>query len=417
MKIIPNKIYKPLFTKSPRYFICMGGRASGRSYSASQFALLKLLSSNYFRCAIMRFVLGDIRNSIYQEIRDRIEESKIEDLVKIRENSLSFEFNGNKINGIGFRKSSGDQKSKLKSLASYNVVIIEEADEVAEEDFMQLDDSLRTTKSDIIVILLLNPPFRNHWIIKRWFNLIPSGIDGYYEAELKESEKKDTIYIHGSYLQNIKNLNVKTIARYESYKTKNPEHYYNMIKGLVSEGMRGRIYKKWKTIPANKYEELPYDEYYGLDFGFSNDETALVGLKDHNDRIYTRELLYETGLTNPMICKKLDALGIPKDAVIYADNAEPKSIEEIKRYGYYNIKPCVKGADSIRAGIDYLISRKVFYTDDSENLKNENQEYKWALNREKEPTNVPVDKFNHLMDAIRYGEFTKHQPKGFIGFA
>ena len=417
MQIIPNKIYKPLFTKNPRYFICMGGRASGRSYSASQFVLLKLLSAKFFRCAIMRFVLGDIRNSIYQEIRDRIEENQLESIIKIGQNNLSFQFNGNKINGIGFRKSSGDQKSKLKSLASYNCVIIEEADEVSEEDFMQLDDSLRTINADIIVVLLLNPPHKNHWIIKRWFDLVSSGVNGFYKVKLKESEKKDTIYIHGTYKQNIKNLNEKTVARYEKYKKTNPEHYYNMIQGLVSEGMRGRIFKKWKTITAKKYEELPYNEYYGLDFGFSNDPTALVGLKDHNDRIHIRELIYETGLTNTKICERLVALGIPKDAVIYADNAEPKSIQEIKDYGYYNIKPCIKGKDSISSGIDYLISKEVFYTDDSENIKIEIQEYKWALNREKEPTNVPVDKFNHAMDAIRYGEITENSHKAWVGFA
>lgn len=415
MEIIPNKIYKPLFTQNPRYFVCMGGRASGRSYGASQFALLKLISANYFRAAIMRFILGDIRNSIYQEIRDRIEESNLDNEIKIKENTLSFEYNGNKINGIGFRKSSGDQKSKLKSLASYNVVIIEEADEVAEEDFMQLDDSLRTVKSDIVIILLLNPPDRNHWIVKRWFNLIDSGVEGYYNVELKESCKKDTVFIHGTYKDNIKNLNEKTVTRYEEYKTTKPEHYHNMIQGLVSEGARGRIFKNWIPITNTEYEELPYDEYYGLDFGFTNDPTSLSGIKDHNDKVYTKELIYETGLTNPLIVKRMEELGIPKDALIYADNAEPKSIEEIKRLGYWNIKPCIKGPDSINSGIDFLLSKQIYYTEDSINITTEIQEYKWALDKNKEPTNKPIDKFNHAMDGIRYGVFTKHQPKKLVG--
>ena len=412
MKIIPNETYEELFKGNHRYVICMGGRASGRSYSASQYALLRLLSADYFRCAIMRFILGDIRNSIFQEIRDRIEEYSQENNITIKENSLTFEFKGNKINGIGFRKSSGDQKSKLKSLANYNCVIIEEADEVAEEDFQQLDDSLRTVKSDIKVILLLNPPHKNHWIIKRFFNLIPSGIDGFYKAELKRNIN-DTLFIHGTYKGNILNLNQSTINNYENYKETKPDHYFNMIKGLVSEGARGRIFKNWLPISDKEYEELPYTEIYWLDFGFTNDPTAFGAVKQHNDKIWVRELLYKTGLTNQDISSEWTRLGIPKGATIYADSAEPKSIEELRRLGW-NVIAAEKGQDSVRAGIDYLLGKQVLYTESSLNLSREVQEYCWALDKNKEPTNQPVDDFNHCIDGIRYGVFRK---KSYVGFA
>src|SRR5690606_984052 len=113
----------------------------------------------------------DIRNSIYREITDRAEEANILESLKVTDNLMKLEYGQNSINAVGFKKSSSDQKAKLKSLASYNCVIIEEADEIPEEDFMQLDDSLRTTKGDITIILLLNPPTKNHWIIKRWMKL------------------------------------------------------------------------------------------------------------------------------------------------------------------------------------------------------------------------------------------------------
>ena len=421
MKISPNKLYKPLFldNENIRYIICMGGRASGRSYAASEYATIHLIGDYYFRCAIMRFVLGDIRNSIFQEIYDRMEESEILDCVNIKQHSLEFLHNGNKINGIGFRKSSGDQKSKLKSLASYNCVIIEEADEVAEEDFQQLDDSLRTTKSDIIIILLLNPPDRKHWIVKRWFNLVESGAPGFYKPELK-SIHTDTKFIHGTYLDNIKNLNQKTVDSYERYKNVNPDHYYNMIKGLVSEGPRGRIYKNWKIISDKEFEELPYDSYYGLDFGFSNDPAALIEIKEHNDNIYCRELLYEVGLTNTgkkgnSLSERFDALGLKKgEDIIYADSAEPKSIQELKDDGW-DVRPSLKGADSVRAGIDYLLSKNISYTESSSNIDNETHEYKWALNKNKEPTNKPIDDKNHACDGIRYGAYTNSY-KSFVGF-
>lgn len=414
LTIKPNKIYKPLFVNNDkvRYYICMGGRASGRSYAASQFAKLRLISDDYFRCAIMRFVLSDVRNSIFQEIYDRLEESGIKDDITIKQNTLSFEYNNNKINGIGFRKSSSDQKSKLKSLANYNCVIIEEADEVAEEDFMQLDDSLRTMKSDIVVILLLNPPDKNHWIIKRWFNLLPSEEEGFYRAELKDSEK-DACYIHGTYKDNIKNLNSKTIDNFLRYKENRPDHYYNMIEGLVSEGVRGRVFKNWETIPDDEFEELPYDSYFGLDFGFSSDPSALLEIKEHNDTIWLRELIYETGLTNKRIATRMESLGVPEHAEIYADSAEPKSIQEIREEGW-NIQPSVKGRDSINAGIDMLLDKQVFYTEGSTNIALENQNYKWALDRNKEPTNKPIDNWNHLIDSCRYGVYTRSK-KPFIG--
>ena len=169
-----NSVYKDLFTKKPRYFILMGGRGAGRSTVASQYANSKLIAPEYFRCAIMRYILGDIRNSIYREITDRADENGILDKLDINESTMSIGYGSNSINAVGFKKSSGDQKSKLKSLANYNCVIIEEADEIPEEDFMQLDDSLRTIKGDITVILLLNPPAKTHWIIQRWFDLFPS---------------------------------------------------------------------------------------------------------------------------------------------------------------------------------------------------------------------------------------------------
>jgi phage terminase large subunit len=407
MKQIANKIYKPLFQDNYRYAICMGGRAGGRSFTASQFALAKLVAPEYFRCAIMRYVLGDIRNSIYQEIIDRAEEQGIKEALDIKENNLVISYGQNKINGIGFRKSSGDQKAKLKSLANYNCVIIEEADEVAEEDFMQLDDSLRTLKSDIRLILLLNPPHKSHWIIKRWFNLLPSGVDGFYKAEKKDH--KDTVHIFGTYEDNRKNLNQSTIENFERYKENRPDHYYNMIKGLVSEGARGRVFKDWKPITIQEYKELPYTITYGLDFGFSNSPTAVVEIKQHNDNIYLREVLYETGLTNQAIARRLK--GTQEE--IIADSAEPKSIEELQQEGLI-VRPAEKGKDSVNAGIDYLLSKNVYYTEDSENLAIELQNYKWALDKNKEPTNKPVDAFDHLIDATRYGVFRKQE---FIGFA
>jgi len=185
-----------------------------------------------------------------------------------------------------------------------------------------------------------------------------------------------------------------------------------MIQGLVSEGAIGRIFTDWKPITQKEYDELPYEKYYGLDFGFSNDPLALIEIKDHNDNIYLNELIYEVGLTNVGIkgnslSERMTALGINKNDIIYADSAEPKSIRELRDDGW-NVKPSLKGSDSIRSGIKLLSSKNVYFTENSKNIENETYEYKWQLDQNKLPTNKPIDKYNHACDAIRYG-YTTHQ--------
>ncbi len=410
---IVNSIYQPLFRDRKRYKILMGGRGAGRSTAGSQYTLAKLKAPEYFRCAIMRFVAGDIRNSIFQDIIDRAEEQHELDLLAIRENTLTIQYGANRINGIGFRKSSGDQKAKLKSLASYNTVVIEEADEVAEEDFMQLDDSLRTVKADVELILLLNPPDKDHWIIRRWFNLLPADVEGFYRPELRADAQADTLHIFGTYLDNAANLNNSTKLNYERYKQTRPDYYWNMIRGLVSDGRRGRIFKTWLPITDAEFEALPYPSEFGLDFGFTNHPAALIETKEHNDTIWVRQWIYQTGLINKALSEEMFRLGVPEDAVIYADEAEPKSIAELCSYGW-NVLPGEKGKDSVEAGVDYLLGKEVFYTENSTDVRKETENYVWALDKNKNPTNKPKDENNHAMDAIRYARFRK---KVFIGFA
>lgn len=393
-----NKEYKPLFTESPRYFILMGGRGAGRSTVASQFANAKLMAPEYFRCAIMRYVLGDIRNSIYKEIVDRAEENDTLDLLQINESTMTIRYGGNSINAVGFKKSSGDQKSKLKSLANYNCVIIEEADEIPEEDFIQLDDSLRTLKGDITIILLLNPPPRSHWIVKRWCNLLPSGVKDFYIPELKP-EMTDTILIRTSYRNNLQNISPQIVRNYENYKNIKPDHYYNMVKGLIPEVIRGRIYKNWAEI-----EELPHHAKLmirGLDFGYSVDPSALVDVYQHDGGFILHERCYAQEMSNEDIGTLISLLPDPQKIVV-ADSSEPKSIAELKKMKL-NIVPAEKGADSVRNGIQVVQSQKISYTKESIHLKEEYETYAWFEDKDGNTLNEPNPKCqDHLMDAVRY---------------
>lgn len=396
MKQVVNEVYIPLFTKKPRYFILMGGRGAGRSTVASQFALAKLVAPEYFRCAIMRYVLGDIRNSIYREITDRAEEGGVLNSLDINDSVMSIQYGANSINAVGFRKSSGDQKAKLKSLANYNCVIIEEADEIPEEDFLQLDDSLRTLKGDIIIIFLLNPPPKSHWINERWFDLLPvDEVKGFYLPQLK-AEIKDTIFIRTNFKDNKKNLSTQSIENYQAYKKTKPDHYWNMVEGLVPEVVRGKIYSGWKMI-----DEIPHEarlERYGLDFGYSADPTAIVALYYYNGGYILDEVLYQKELLNSAIANILKR---QPEALVIADSAEPKSIDEIKLYGV-NIIGTEKGADSIRNGINVVKQQQISFTKRSLNLKKEYENYSWDESKEGDTLNEPKPGYDHLMDAIRY---------------
>ena len=415
-KVDINEPYLPAFLGGKRYYLICGGRAGGRSYFASQVGTIKLFSNGYFRCGIMRYVLGDIRNSIFKEIVDRINDYELRDEkeLEISEHSLTINFKQNTINGIGFRKSSGDQKAKLKSLAGYTDIIIEEAEEVVLEDFLQLDDSLRTTKADVNVYLLFNMPPKEHWICKRWFNLVECGVDGFYKAELKESEAHNTILIHTTYKDNDLHLNQTTIDNFLRYKETRPDHFYNMIQGLVPSGRKGVIFKNWKPISVKEFEELPYTKYYGTDFGFTNDQCAVVEIKTHNDNVYVRELIYQIGLINKRLSEQMELKGISKDSENIADCAEPKSIEEFRVYGW-NMIPSEKGAGSRKSRIDLMLGKNVFYTEDSINIVSETQNYCWAVDKNKEPTNEPSDGNDHLIDALTSAVFTKSKLK-YIGF-
>ena len=416
-----NRLYKQVFTTDARYIDLWGGRARGGSHFATEYILFLMTMPTYFRGCFMRAVLGDIRGSLWQDFKDRVESAveRGDILAKdmlMSDSTMSAIYlpTGNVVISKGFKKSSGTQSAKLKSLAGMTHVVIEECEEVDYEDWNKLDDSLRTTKVEKIQILrLFNPPSKNHWLIKRNYNLLPSGVDGWYTAVPKDIP--ELLSIHSTYLDNIKNINESTRKKYRDYGDPSSpmydeDFYYRDVKGLVSEGKKGRIFKQCYTTTYELFKSLPYPSFYGLDFGFSNDPLALVEMKYHNGRLFRHQLIYETELTNEDLVTKMDALGVGKRQRIYADSAEPKSIRTINKAGYICIAS-VKGADSILAGIKALQGIEVYTTESSTDLWTENEEYSWHLDAAHQLTDVPEDKHNHGWDATRYA-YMAHINKG-----
>jgi phage terminase large subunit len=191
-------------------------------------------------------------------------------------------------------------------------------------------------------------------------------------------------------------------------KAESSEYWANWYKvyGLGQVGtLQGAIYEDFEVVEGIDVSRAKFVAL-GLDWGFSNDPTALVAIYRQGDCLLIQELLYATGLTNQDIADKLRTLGITRAWEIVADSAEPKSIEEIYRLGF-NIKPAEKGPDSVRNGIDILKRFKLQVTKDSTNLIKELRSYTWATDKEGKNTGVPIDSFNHACDAMRYVALNK----------
>jgi phage terminase large subunit len=411
-----NRIYKDVFKTNHRYIDIWGGRGRGGSHFGTDYFLFLITQPRYFRGYFVRQVLSDVRDSLFRDFKDRIEENEtlnINDFA-IRENDMRITYipTGNTILAKGVSKD-GSRTAKMKSLAGATHVLIEEADEIGESDFDQLDLSLRTIKADKVqIIRVFNPPSQKHWIW-RDYNLIESDVEGFFKATPKTTS--DLLAIWSTYKDNLKNLQPSTIAKFEAFKETNPDYYYNQVCGLISEGGKGRIYNGWQSISVDEYNRLDLPKVYGLDFGYSNDPNALIEIKYGKGVRYCRELIYTAGLDNVQLLEVMQSLGLDKSSLIIADTGSGGDlrIAEIRR-GFkdrpnlrFNIMPALKGKGSIKFGINKVKENTTFVCEDSANLWNEYYEYKWRLDADKCPTDDPIDKFNHLMDAYRYAELAK----------
>ena len=206
-------------------------------------------------------------------------------------------------------------------------------------------------------------------------------------------------YRHNPYLSK------QTKDKIEGLQDADIELWRVYARGLTGK-VTGLVLNNWhicETIPEGARPIAA-----GLDFGFSNDETGCILVYKQNGELWIDEVLYETGLTNPDISLKLSAANISKNTEIIADSAEPKSIEELRRLGWY-ITGAKKGADSIKNSIDILKRFNLNITRRSVNLVNEIGRYKWKTDTSGKVLNEPTDSWNHLIDPLRYVALNKLQ--------
>lgn len=176
-------------------------------------------------------------------------------------------------------------------------------------------------------------------------------------------------------------------------------NWYNVYGlGLIGN-LDGVVFNNWKQVDA-----IPSSAKllgYGMDFGYTNDPTTLTAIYEQDNEYYFDELIYRTGLTNQDIAKLCKEVGVDRTSLIYADSAEPKSIQELKNAGI-KITGAEKGADSVMYGIQRMQERNFNVTKRSTNLIKELRSYTWAKDKAGQTLNKPIDAFNHCIDGIRY---------------
>jgi len=262
-----------------------------------------------------------------------------------------------------------DQPQKVRG-RKRDILFINEANEIDLEDWRQL--LLRTTDR---VIIDYNPSDEFHWI---------------YDQVLTRDDVEffQTTYLDNPYLDD------NTIREIE--RLKEADENYWRVYGLGERGVsRATIFTHYKEVEGIPSGFKLYN--IGVDFGYSNDPTAIVAIYSDGHSFLMDELVYATNLSNSDIARSLKEYECP----VIADSAEPKSIDEIHRYGV-NIHPCMKGADSVRAGIQFMRSRPLFITYRSVNGLKELRNYKYQEDKNGHLSNHPVDAFNHFVDASRY---------------
>lgn len=216
--------------------------------------------------------------------------------------------------------------------------------------------------------------------------------DFWYYSEL-EGKRNDIDFLKLTFLDN-EALDEGQKAEIEALKS---NQYLWKVYGLGELGeIEGKIYRDWKII-----DEVPHEarlERYGLDFGYTNDPTAIVAVYYFNGGYILDEVVYQKGLSNKQIA---DTLLNQKKALCIADSAEPKSIDEIRSYGV-NIQPTLKGKDSVRQGIQLVQDLQISITKQSVNIIKEYRNYLWETDRDGRVLNEPEHIWSHSMDATRY---------------
>ena len=381
-----------------RYRVCKGSRASKKSTTTALNIIKRMIEYPDANTLVVRKVFRTLKDSCFTQLKWAIHQLRVDSDWEVKESPLEMTYKptGQKIYFRGL-----DDPFKVTSITVEHGYLcwcwIEEAYEISNEaDFDMLDESIRgavppETGLFKQITLTFNPWNEHHWMKKRFFDAAPD---------------PDILAITTNYTCN-EWLDDADRRVFETMRENNPRRY--RVAGLGDWGIvDGLIYENWKEQVFSVEEvsrQAGVVSAFGLDFGYTNDPTALFcSLVDKKARIiYVFDELYQKALTNRAIAEKITAMGYAKER-IRADCAEPKSIDELREAGLPHVRAARKGKDSINNGIQFIQDYTILIHPRCVNFITEIGNYTWDTDTKTgRKLNVPIDDFNHLMDAMRYG--------------
>lgn len=387
--IYMNDVYIPHLTARQYTQIFYGGSSSGKSYFLAQRVVKENLEG--VNWLVARNIAKTLRHSTFNEIIKAISNYGLlgSYIINKTDMSITCKLNGKQILFAGL-----EDAEKLKSITPAKGILeavwIEEATETSYASYKQLTKRLRgRSDKDKKIILSFNPIVKTHWIYEEFFGMWDDTKTQYSSDNLLIVK---TTYKDNKFLtpDDIKNLENET------------DRYFYEVYTLGNWGVLGNIiFTNWHTEDLS--EQIPHFDriYNGLDFGFSSDPNALV--RCHVDmkrkKIYVFDEMYKAGMHDDELAEELAKR--LQGQYITCDSAEPKSIDDLCRRGIRAI-PAVKGADSVNYGIRFLQGFEIIVDVRCQNFKNEIQQYHWDEDKYGNALRKPVDKNNHLLDALRY---------------
>jgi phage terminase large subunit len=388
-----NDVYLPqLENYNSRFNVFYGGAGSGKSHFVFAKMVFKYLKYENRKCLVVRKVSNTLRDSCFALVKSILSDWHLYGQCKVNKTDLTIELP----NGSHFIFKGMDDPEKIKSIANIDDIIVEECTEIDEFDFDQLSLRLRSRNLYNQVHCMFNPVSKENWVYKRWFK------------EGAIYNKDNTVILHTTYKDN-KFLPKEYINNLLEMQKTNPAYYAIYAEGQFAT-LDKLIYTNWIVSEEwFDYKKILKDvedskAIFSLDFGFTNDPTAFVcGIIDKvNKRLWIFDEFQEKGLLNDEIAQKIIDMGFRKEVII-CDSAEPKSIEELRRNGLDRVKGAVKGRDSIINGINLLQQFEITVHPKCVCIQEELKNYTWKKEKNGEYINTPIDKYNHSLDALRYG--------------
>lgn len=426
-KITILPVYLPyLDDYTCRVNIFYGGAGSGKSVFVTQKLIYKLLQSKR-KCLVVRKIGATIRASIFEEFKARLLEMDMLQYCKINKTDMTIELP----NGSIFLFRGLDDQEKIKSISGIDDIVIEEATELLQEDFEQLNLRLRSKKKYQQIHLMFNPVSKQNWVYKYFGfdkNKTPKG------CKVIKTTYTDNTFLPQAYIDNMERLKQTNYAWWKIY-----------ANGEFST-LDKRIFSNWEVLDFNindiiarDYEEqvkedkqdlnkilFPKDNplyknsfkkdiVTGLDFGYMDPTAFIVSYVDiKRMEIYIYDEYYQRQMTNKDIAKMVKHKGYEKNSII-ADSANPKDIRDLSCMGL-KIRGAKKGRDSIMNGIRKLQQFKIYIHPNCENMTIEAENYTWTKDK---TTGQYIDKpldngFCHLWDALRYSTEFLTLRNGFV---